>query len=121
MELLARIALVRAELRLPAALIASYLGAVHQLELSAGAIVGALHRVAVAGSAFQTQVQTAIRASPRVQADETGLRQEGCMATGGASAPTVSGCTCMEAGPKRGWTRSWAVGRARRQTRSPGC
>lgn len=76
-ELVARIALLRAELRLPDALIQWYLGAVHQLELSEGAIVGALHRVAAAGSGFRDQVQAAIRASPWVQADETGLRQDG--------------------------------------------
>lgn len=76
-ELVARIALLRAELRLPEAVIAWYLAAVHQLELSEGAIVGALHRVAAAGRGFRDQVQAAIRGSPWVQADETGLRQDG--------------------------------------------
>ncbi len=76
-ELLSRIALLRAELRLPDALIQWYLAAVHGLELSVGAIVAALHRVAAAGAGTVAQIQAAIRASPRVYADETGLRQAG--------------------------------------------
>ena len=76
-ELLARIALLRAELRLPADLIRWYLQALHGLDLSVGAVVGALHRVARAGAATVQQVQAAIRASPHVHADETGLREDG--------------------------------------------
>ncbi len=76
-NLLAYIALLRAELRLPVALIQWALGALHGLELSQGAIVGALQRVAAAGQASLAQIHAAIRASPRVYADETGLRQDG--------------------------------------------
>jgi hypothetical protein len=76
-HLVSLIATLRAELRLPVALIQWYLGAVHRLELSAGAIVGVLHRVATAGAATVAQIRAAIRASPVVHADETGLRQDG--------------------------------------------
>lgn len=77
LDLQARSALSRAELRLPDALIQWYLQAVHGLELSVGAIVAALHRVAAAGTAPVAQIQAAIRGSPVVYADETGLRQDG--------------------------------------------
>jgi transposase len=76
-EVLARIALLRAELRLPAELIQGYLGRLHGLELGVGTIVAALHRVAAAGTATVAAIREAIRASPRVHADETGLRQDG--------------------------------------------
>lgn len=49
----------------------------HGLELSEGAIVRALRRVAQAGQPLVQQVLAAIRASPRVYADETGLREDG--------------------------------------------
>jgi transposase len=76
-ELLAHIALLRAELRLPAEAIQAYLGLLHGLELGVGTIVAALHRVAEAGTATVVAIREAIRASPRVHADETGLRQDG--------------------------------------------
>ncbi len=76
-ELLAQIAVWRTELRLPIPVIAWGLGALHGLELSEGAIVAALRRVAVAGQATVRQTLAAIRASPWVHADETGLREDG--------------------------------------------
>lgn len=76
-DLLARIALLRTELRLPVALIQWYLAALHGLELSQGAICGALQRVAQAGQATVQQIQAQVQASPVVHADETGLRQDG--------------------------------------------
>ncbi len=75
--LVSLIAALRAELRLPVGLIQWYLEAVHGLELSVGALVGALARVASAGAASVDQIQAAIRASPVVYADETGLREDG--------------------------------------------
>lgn len=75
--LMSLIAALRAELRLPVGQIQWYLGAVHGLELSTGAVVGALQRVAAVGAAAVDQIQAAIRASPVVCADETGLRQDG--------------------------------------------
>ena len=76
-DLLARIAVWRTEFRLPIPVIAWGLGALHRLELSEGAIVAALRRVAAAGQPLVEQVLAAIRASPRVHADETGLREDG--------------------------------------------
>jgi hypothetical protein len=71
------VAVWRTECRLPLPLIRWGLQALHGLELSDGAIVGALRRVAAAGQAAVHQIQAAIRASPRVCADETGLREDG--------------------------------------------
>jgi transposase len=76
-RLVSLIAALRAELRLPVNLIQWYLEAVHGLELSVGAIVGVLQRVAARGEAAVVAIQAAIRASPVVQADETGLREDG--------------------------------------------
>ncbi len=76
-RLVSLIAALRAELRLPVGLIQWYLGAVHGLELSAGAIVGALARVAARGADAVDRIWAAIRAGPVVHADETGLRQDG--------------------------------------------
>jgi transposase/uncharacterized coiled-coil protein SlyX len=76
-HLVSLVAALRAELRLPIELIRWYLQAVHHLELSAGAIVGALQRVAARGAAAAERILVAIRASPVVHADETGLREGG--------------------------------------------
>jgi transposase len=76
-RLVSLIAALRAELRLPVNLIQWYLEAVHGLELSVGAIVGVLQRVASRGEAAVAAIQAAIRASPVVHADETGLREDG--------------------------------------------
>jgi hypothetical protein len=76
-SLIAALRAARAELRLPVGLIQWYLDAVHGLELSVGAIVGALQRVAARGQATVEAVRAAIRASPVVHADETGLREDG--------------------------------------------
>ncbi len=76
-HLVSVIAALRAELRLPVHLIQWYLAALHGLEVSVGAIVGALQRVATQGAATVDAIQAAIRGSPVVHADETGLRQGG--------------------------------------------
>ena len=39
--------------------------------------MGALQRVAAVGQATVAEIRATIRASPRVYADETGLRQDG--------------------------------------------
>jgi transposase len=75
--LVSLIAALRAELRLPVGQIQWHLQAVHRLELSVGAIVGALHRVAARGAGEVAAIRDAIRASPVVHADETGLREDG--------------------------------------------
>lgn len=76
-RLVSLIAALRAELRLPINLIQWYLEAVHGLELSVGAIVGVLDRVARRGAGAVAAILTAIRGSPMVQADETGFREDG--------------------------------------------
>ncbi len=67
----------REEGRLPLQTIQWYLKTVHQLNLSTGAIVGAIHGAARQARPAVAQVLERVRASPMVQADETGWRQEG--------------------------------------------
>jgi hypothetical protein len=75
--LLALIATLREELRLPIERIQWYLAAVHGLALSVGGIVGALRTVARQAADAVTGLATAIRASPVLHVDETGWRQDG--------------------------------------------
>jgi hypothetical protein len=65
--LVSLIAALRGEPRLPVGLMRWYLGAV----------VRALHRMAACGAAAIDEIWAAIRGSPVVYADETGLRQDG--------------------------------------------
>jgi len=76
-RLVSLIAALRAELRLPVNLIQWYLEAVHGLELSVGAIVGALDRVATRAAGAVEAILATIRGSPVVHADETGFREDG--------------------------------------------
>ena len=76
-NLASRIATLREEGRMPVRTIQWYLETVHQLHLSAGAIVRVLHRAAGQAQQAMAQVLEGIRASPVVQADETGWRQDG--------------------------------------------
>ncbi|MGH2603625.1 MAG: IS66 family transposase, partial [Dehalococcoidia bacterium] len=75
--LVSLIAVLREEARLPFATIQQVLQTLHGLDLSVGALVGAVAQVAARGQAAVAQVQTAIRASPVVHADETGWREDG--------------------------------------------
>jgi transposase len=63
--------------RLPVAMIQWYPATLHGVELSVGAIVAASHQVAQQGGAEVTRIRERVRASPVVQADETGWRQAG--------------------------------------------
>ncbi len=63
--------------RLPVQTIATTLWAVWGLSLSAGTIVGLLHRVAAVGRPTYAGLWEVIRAAPFVHADETGWRQNG--------------------------------------------
>ena len=54
-----------------------YLNTVHQLRLSVGAIVGALHRTAQLAQPVVAEIVDRIRASPVVHADATGWRENG--------------------------------------------
>jgi hypothetical protein len=75
--LLALIATLREEGRLPVGMIQWYLATLHQVHVSVGAIVAASRLVAERGAPEVEQIQARMRASPRVHADETGWRQNG--------------------------------------------
>ena len=71
------IAVLREEARLPFATIRGLLQTLHGLELSVGALVGAVARVAQQAAPLVAAIRADIRASPVVHADETGWRQNG--------------------------------------------
>lgn len=75
--LVALIAALREVGRLPIATIKWYLETFHELSLSSGAIVGALGSVASAGQGRVEETLAAVRASPYINADETGWRENG--------------------------------------------
>ena len=76
-NVLSRIATLREEGRLPIRSIQWYLRTVHQLSLSVGAIVSAIHQTAQQAQPAVAAILDRIRASPVVHADETGWRQNG--------------------------------------------
>ena len=76
-NLLSLIATLREEGRLPIRSVQWYLDTVHQLRLSVGAIVSAIHRTAQRAQLAVAAILDRIRASPVVHADETGWRQSG--------------------------------------------
>ena len=76
-NLISRIATLREEGRLPIRSIQWYLRTVHQLRLSVGAIVSAIHQTAQQAQPAVAAILDRIRASPVVHADETGWRQNG--------------------------------------------
>ena len=76
-NVLSRIATLREEGRLPIRSIQWYLCTVHQLRLSVGAIVSAIHQTAQQAQPAVAAILDRIRASPVVHADETGWRQNG--------------------------------------------
>jgi transposase len=76
-ELLCRIAAFREEGRLPVRTIQWLLATVHELPVSVGAIVAACHTIARVGRAALEEIRAQVRASPVVNADETGWREAG--------------------------------------------
>ena len=76
-NLISRIATLREEGRLPIRSVQWYLRTVHQLSLSVGAIVSAIHQTAQQAQPAVAGMVDRIRASPVVHADETGWRQNG--------------------------------------------
>ena len=76
-NVLSRIATLREEGRLPTRSIQWYLDTVHQLRLSVGAIVSAIHQTAQRAQPAVAAILDRIRASPVVHADETGWREDG--------------------------------------------
>jgi transposase len=75
--LVSLIATMRSAWRLPVRTIQQGLASLYGLRLSTGAIHGALGQLARAGQAQVDATLAAIRASPVVQADETGWRENG--------------------------------------------
>ena len=76
-NLVSLIATLREEGRLPIRSIQWYLRTVHQLRLSVGAIVAAIHRMAQQARPAVSGILERIRGSPVVHADETGWREDG--------------------------------------------
>ena len=76
-NLLSLIVTLREEGRLPIRAIQQYLQTVHQLKLSAGAIVEVIHGVARQARSSVAETLGRVRASGVVHADETGWREDG--------------------------------------------
>lgn len=71
------IAYLRTVMRLPLRQIQAYLASLHSLSISSGAIIGLARRVKGQLEPQLAQVKQQIRASPAVQMDETGWREDG--------------------------------------------
>jgi len=69
--------LLREQLRLPVGLMQRYLETVHGLHLSQGELVAILQTTGTQATTAVAAVRDGIRASPVVQADETGWRENG--------------------------------------------
>ena len=76
-NLLSLVATLREEGRRPIRSVQWYLDTVHQLRLSVGAIVSAIHQTAQRAQPAVAAILDRIRASPVVHADETGRRDVG--------------------------------------------
>lgn len=71
------VAHLRQVVRAPLRVIQAWLASVHHLRLSLGEISDLLRRVAAHGQGVHEALRSRIRASPAVQADETGWRENG--------------------------------------------
>jgi transposase len=76
-RLVSLLAVLREQGRLPFATIQTLLQTLYGLDLSVGALIGAVQRVATAGKPALADLKATIRASPVVHADETGWREDG--------------------------------------------
>ena len=84
------IAYLRTVMRLPLRQIQAYLATLHGLKISVGEIAEVLHRLKATMGPTLEGLKAAIRASPAVQADETGWREDGVNGyIWSASTPTV--------------------------------
>ena len=107
-NLLSLIATLREEGRLPIRSVQWYLDTVHQLRLSVGAIVSAIHQTAQRAQPAVAAILDRIRASPVVHADETGWREDGANGyVWTISTPTER--YFLRRGPRRWWTKRWAT------------
>ncbi len=71
------IATLRTVMRLPIRQIQAYLFTLHRITISSGEIVELLHRLKAQMQPHLDRLKREIRASPAVQADETGWREDG--------------------------------------------
>jgi transposase len=71
------IAYLRTVMRLPVRQIQAYLASLHGLSISSGEIIGLAQRVTAQLGPQLAEVKQRIRASPAVQMDETGWREDG--------------------------------------------
>lgn len=76
-RLISLIATLRTVMRLPIRQIRDLLQTLHGIQLSVGEIVEVLHRLVTHALPLLDDLQAHIRASPAVQADETGWREDG--------------------------------------------
>jgi len=76
-RLISLIATQRAVMRLPIRQIRDLLLILHGVQISTGEIVEVLHRLVAHAHPLLDELKTTIRASPAVQADETGWREDG--------------------------------------------
>ena len=80
----------------------------HQLRLSVGAIVSAIHRTAQRAQPVVARIVDRIRASPVVHADETGWRQDGNNGYVWTFSTPTQRTSCVVVGARRWWMKSWA-------------
>src|SRR6266480_487305 len=71
------IATLRTVMRLPFRQIQLYLATLHHVHLSVGELVEVLHRVAEHVEPMVEALKHQVQASPAIQADETGWREDG--------------------------------------------
>ena len=90
MKITSLIAYLRTVMRVPVRQVQAYLATLHGLKISVGEIVEVLHRLKGEMEPTLATLKAAIRASPAVQADETGWRENGQNGyIWSASTPTV--------------------------------
>ena len=100
--------------RLPIRSIQYYLRTVHQLKLSVGAIVDAIHSVARQARSAVAEMLERVRASPVLNADETGWREDGVNGYVWTFSTPTHRYFVRRGRGKGGWTRCW-------ENRSAGC
>ena len=86
-----------------------YLKTIHQLSLSLGAIVEAIHQAARQAQPAVDRMLERIRASPVVHADETGWREDGANGYVWTFSTPTERYFLRRGGTRRWWTRRWAI------------
>jgi transposase len=76
-RLISLIATLRTVMRLPVRQIRDLLQTLHGVQVSVGEIVEVLHRLVAHAQPLLDELKASLRASPAVQADETGWREDG--------------------------------------------